>query len=496
MSSRGIRGNNGIHGLSENRRLSGIHEECGILGIYSPFSADLAGTCYMGLYALQHRGQESCGIVVNNDGVFSSHKGCGLVGEIFTSDVLRSFPRGSIACGHVRYATTGGNDIRNCQPLLVNHHKGSLAVCHNGNLTNADVLRNDLEEAGAIFHTTSDTETIAYIITRERLTSGSIEEAVSKTMNVIKGAYSLVIMSPQKLIAARDPNGLRPLCIGRTDDGIYVAASESTALTAAGAKFMRDVKPGEIVIFRGDGISSLDTHCAGKAPSVCIFEHIYFAAPESVIDGKSVAEFRMNAGKALAGRYPTDADTVIGVPDSGLPAALGYSRASGIPLCFGLVKNKYVGRTFIAPGNDLRQDAVRLKLSAVPSLVAGRRVVLIDDSIVRGNTMGRIVKLLREAGALSVHVMISSPPFLHPCYYGTDVDSEDDLIAAHHNIEDIRQLIGADSLGYLCIEDLRKIYGGDCFCDACFSGNYPTEIPRNTFKNKFETYISRRREID
>lgn len=467
-----------------------IHEECGVFGVIAPDSRNVAGYCYYGLYALQHRGQEGCGIVVNDDGVFSSHKDLGLVSDVFSEERLSKFPNGNMAVGHVRYGTTGGNSRRNCQPIEVNHRKGRMALCHNGNLANAAELRNMLEMNGAIFHTTSDTETIAYIITRQRLCTPSIEDALSSAMNSLDGAYSLVLMSPRKLICARDPYGFRPLCFGKTDDGVYVVASESCALRAVGAEFIRDVEPGEILFFEKDGMKSYRQHCCKKEKRLCVFEYIYFARPDSVIDGVSVHSARVKAGEYLAMCNPTSADVVIGAPDSGLDAALGFSRASGIPYGIGLIKNKYVGRTFISPGQGARIDGVRIKLSALEETVNGKRVVLVDDSIVRGNTMGRVVKLLRDAGAREVHVRISSPPFLHPCYYGTDIDSEENLIANQHTTEEIAEMIGADSLVYLPMDALEKLAGGNGFCSACFSGDYPTKIPKDTRKDRFERKLS------
>ena len=422
-----------------------IHEECGVFGVFSEKPIDIASIAYYGLYALQHRGQESCGIVVNDDGVFASHKDLGLVGEVFSPAVLSAFPHGSMAVAHTRYGTTGATNRNNCQPIEVNHQKGRMALAHNGNLSNAAELRSELELSGAIFHTSSDTETIAYIVTRERLKTSSIEDALSRAMNTLNGSYSLVLMSPQKLICARDPHGFRPLCYGKTNDGMYVVASESCALKAVGAEFVRDVEPGEILIFSRDGVMSRKEHCGKKKKCSCIFEYIYFARPDSVIDGISVHEARIRAGQALARIHPVSADIIIGVPDSGLDAALGYSRESGIPYGIGLIKNKYIGRTFISPQNRL--DQVRIKLSAIEEVVRDKKVVLIDDSIVRGTTSGRIVRLLRDAGAAQVHMRISSPPFLFPCYYGTDIDSQENLIACHYSIPEIASMIGADSRG-------------------------------------------------
>jgi amidophosphoribosyltransferase len=463
-----------------------LHEECGVFGVYSDKRMDVAGLSYYGLYALQHRGQESCGIVVNDDRVFYSHKDLGLVSEVFSPEILAKLPEGRMAVSHVRYGTTGANNRSNCQPIEVNHRKGRMAVAHNGNLSNAAELREALELKGAIFHTTSDTEIIAYIITEERLSSSSIEEAIEKAMNSLEGAYSLIIMSPQKLICVRDPHGFRPLCYGRTEDGTYVAASESCALTAVGAEFIRDIEPGEMLVFGNGELRSIKTHMNKQEKKFCVFEYIYFARPDSKIDGVSVHASRVHAGEILAEEYPVDADIVVGAPDSGLDAALGFSRKSGIPFGLGFIKNKYVGRTFISPTKGGRMDGVRIKLAALEESVKGRRVVLVDDSIVRGTTMERVVRLLKEAGATEVHVRISSPPFLHPCYYGTDVDSEENLVAANHKIPEICEMIGADSLGYFPESRLNELAGGQGFCSACFNGRYPTKVPlqgKNLFEN-------------
>lgn len=463
-----------------------IHEECGVFGVMSTRRENVAGAVYYGLYALQHRGQESCGIVVNDDGVFSSYKDLGLVSEVFSKDTLAHLSAGKMAVGHVRYGTTGGTTRNNCQPIEVNHQKGKMALAHNGNLSNALALRDRLELSGAIFHTTSDTETIAYVVTRERLVTPSIEEAVSKAMYALKGAYSLLLMSSAKMIAARDPYGFRPLCYGQMPDGAYVIASESCALTAVGAEFMRDVLPGEILVFSESGIESRTEHCNKQSRKTCIFEYIYFARPDSVMDGISVSKSRGRAGEILAENFPVDADIVIGVPDSGLEAALGFSRASGIPYGIGLIKNKYIGRTFISPGQNERMDQIKIKLSPVKNVIEGKRVVLIDDSIVRGTTSKRIVKLLRDAGAKEIHMRISAPPFLHPCYYGTDIDSEENLIACHHSMEEIGEMIGVDSLGYLPLERLNQLVDSVDYCAACFNGEYPTAIPTDLRKDRFE----------
>ena len=461
-----------------------------MFGVFSSKPDTVADMTYYGLYALQHRGQESCGIIVNDDGVFYSHKDLGLVSEVFSKDVMARFPNGKMAVGHVRYGTTGASNRNNCQPIEVNHNKGKMALAHNGNLSNAYQLRNELEMSGAIFHTTSDTETICYIVTRERLTAPSIEIALSRAMTRLEGAYSLVLMSATKLIAARDPFGFRPLCYGQTSDGTYVVASESCALQSVGADFIRDILPGEVMVFSDDGVKSYTEHCNTKPHKMCIFEYIYFARPDSVINGEPVHTSRMRAGEILAREYPVEADVVVGVPDSGLDAALGYSQESGIPYGIGFIKNKYIGRTFISPGQSNRLDQVKIKLNAISETVRGKRVVLVDDSIVRGTTSGRIVKLLRDAGAREIHMRISSPPFTNPCYYGTDIDSKENLIACHHSVKEIAEIIGADSLGYLPTDRLCNLIGSNNYCSSCFDGSYPTPVPADTRKDRFESKLS------
>lgn len=467
-----------------------IHEECGVFGVYSPIESNVSRTAYYGLYALQHRGQESCGVVVCQDGLFYSHKDLGLVGDVFTEDVLSSLPQGNMAIGHVRYGTTGGTNRANCQPIEVNHLKGRLAIAHNGNLSNAFELRSELEMGGAIFHTTSDTEIIAYTVIQERILCDSIEEAISKAVRKLDGAYSLILMSATKLIAVRDKYGMRPLCFGKTPDGAYIAASESCALAAVGAEFIRDVEPGEIVVFDETGVHSIRSDCSHCRRSFCAFEYIYFARPDSCIEGISVHASRKKAGELLAKRHPVQADVVIGVPDSGLDAALGYSARSGVPYGIGFIKNKYIGRTFISPGQDDRHNLVKIKLSPIKDTVCGKRVIMIDDSIVRGTTSAQIVKLLREAGAREIHVRISSPQFLNPCYYGTDIDSKENLISCKHPPEEVARIIGADSLGFLSPDDLDLICPGVGLCKACFTGEYPTEVPEHTEKDRFERRLS------
>ena len=463
-----------------------LHEECGVFGIYMrDEGADVVNITHYALYALQHRGQESCGIAVNDDGVITGHMDTGLLSEVFTEDILRKLPRGRMAIGHCRYGTTGGQSRENAQPLVIRHIKGGMALAHNGNLTNAAELRESFELDGAIFRTTSDSEVIAYAITRERLGAKSIEEAVSRAMDKVKGAYSLAVMSPRKLIAVRDPIGFRPLCIGEIEGG-WVIASESCALDAIGAKFLRDVEPGEIVTISDKGLESDRSHC-GHATGECVFEFIYFARPDSVIDGSCVHTARQRAGAFLALEHPVQADVVIGVPDSGIDAAIGYARQSGIPYGIGLIKNKYIGRTFIQPTQSDREDKVRIKLNPVSEVVRGKRVVMVDDSIVRGTTSARIVRLLREAGAKEVHFRSSAPKFLNPCYFGTDIDSRDNLIACKYTTEEIAKIIGVDSLGFLSCDDVLKIPDNSCgFCDACFTGNYPCEPPKCPGKSRFE----------
>ncbi len=454
-----------------------MHEECGVFGIYSRSGGEgISHACYYGLFALQHRGQESCGIAVNNDAEITCLKDMGLVGEVFTPDVLDKL-KGTIAIGHVRYSTTGASTKENAQPLVTHYVKGTVSIAHNGNLTNCNSLREKLEANGAIFQTTVDSEVIAYMVASERSRTPSIETAVENVMEKIEGGYALLVMSPRKLIAARDPYGLKPLVMGDLN-GDTVFASETCALAACGAKLIRDVKPGEIVIVDDDGIRSVQTPARRRAG--CIFEYIYFARPDSIIDGVSVYESRIKAGQLLYEQHPVDADIVIGVPESGLDAALGFSQASGIPYVKGFVKNNYIGRTFIKPSQAQRTDAVRIKLNPIESAVRGKRVVMTDDSIVRGTTIANIVRMLRQAGATEVHVRISSPPFLYPCYYGTDVPSTDKLIARKYTVEQICEKIGADSLGYLDVNSLPAMLGlpktaasDKCYCDACFTGDYP-----------------------
>ena len=467
-----------------------IKEECGVFGIYDFDGGDVASTIYYGLLALQHRGQESCGIAVSDTGgpkgkVLSS-KDMGLVNEAFTTEILEKL-KGDIGVGHVRYSTAGSSTRENAQPLVLNYVKGTLALAHNGNLINAPELRKELEYTGAIFQTTIDSEVIAYFIARERLNSKTVEEAVGRAMKKIKGAYSLIIMSPRKLIGARDPFGFRPLCIGKRDNS-YVLASETCALDTIGATFVRDVEPGEIVTISPEkGIESDKSMCIPKEQHArCVFEYIYFARPDSFVDGMSVYNSRILAGRYLAIDSPVDADLVVGVPESGNCAALGYAMESGIPYGQAFVKNSYVGRTFIKPGQKNRESSVQVKLNALRDAVEGRRVIMIDDSIVRGTTSDRIVRMLREAGAKEVHMRVSSPPFLWPCYFGTDIPARDQLIAYNRSVDEICKIIGADSLGYLKEERLSQIVEGREICSGCFTGKYPLDPPEDDIRGEFD----------
>ena len=460
---------------------TGLKEECGVFGIYDFDGQDVASTIYYGLFALQHRGQESCGIAVSETGgpkgKVVSYKGMGLVNEVFTQDDLEKM-KGDIGVGHVRYSTAGASTRENAQPLVLNYVKGTLALAHNGNLINAVELRHDLEYTGAIFQTTIDSEVIAYHIARERLNTATVEEAVNPACQKIQGAYSLVVMSPRKLIGARDPYGFKPLCIGKRENS-YIITSETCALDTIGAEFVRDVLPGETVTITPDGgiLSDMSRALSKEQEARCIFEYIYFARPDSHIDGVSVYASRIQAGRFLAMDSPVEADLVVGVPESGNAAALGYSLQSGIPYGTAFVKNSYVGRTFIKPKQSSRESSVKVKLNVLREAVNGKRIIMIDDSIVRGTTSDRIVRMLREAGAAQVHVRISSPPFLCPCYFGTDVPEKDQLIANNRTVDEIRQIIGADSLGYLNIDRLKSLVNGLGICTGCFNGNYPIEPP-------------------
>lgn len=451
-------------------------EECGVFGIFcNNGRVDPAVACYSGLYSLQHRGQESCGIAVSDGGVIKGVKGMGLVGDVFDENNLSQL-KGQIAVSHVRYSTAGASRAENAQPLIMRYAKGRMAIAHNGNLTNAIDIRNELSQTGAMFQTTIDSEVIAHIVAKNRISSDSIEQAVIKTMKKIKGAYSLLVMSPSKLVAARDPFGFRPLVLGEID-GNFVVASETCALDSVGADFLRDIEPGEVVLIDKNGIKSFKDNCKGQKRT-CIFEYIYFARPDSVIDGISVHQARITSGKRLAVEHPVDADVVIGVPDSGLDAAIGFSQQSGIPYALGFVRNNYVGRTFIKPTQSERSSSIGIKLNVLREGVEGKRVVMVDDSIVRGTTCANIVRALKNAGAKEVHVRISAPTVHWPCYFGTDIPTKEELTANHHTVDEMCGLLGADSLGFLNSDSLGLLVESECknFCDACFTGDYPIAL--------------------
>ncbi len=451
-----------------------LHEECGVFGMYSLKGEDVAGDIYYGLIALQHRGQEAAGIAVSDTagpkGKVLLKKDMGLVNEVFHKEELIRL-KGNIGVGHVRYSTTGGSVVENAQPLSMNYLKGSLALVHNGNIVNADRLKEEQVQRGLAHYTTSDSEVLAYEIIGERVKSASIEEACIRAARKLSGGYAVVIMSPRKLMGIRDPYGIKPLAIGKRGD-TYVLASESAAIRAVGAEFVRDVQPGEVVSITAEGLSS-DTSLVRKDRAHCIFEYIYFARNDSVMDGIEVHEARMKAGRALAKESPAEADIVVGVPDSGLAAAQGFAEESGIPFALAFHKNSYIGRSFIKPTDEERKTAVHMKLSVLDHVVKGKRIVLIDDSIVRGTTMRRLIEMLRNAGASSVHVRISSPPFLYPCYYGTDVPTSKQLIASDHSPEEVAKTVGADSLAYLRVEDFAAMVGDLPLCTACFTNDYP-----------------------
>ena len=463
-----------------------IHEECGVFGVYSPESTtSVVGDTYMALYALQHRGQQSCGIAVNDDGIIRSYRDLGLVPDTFNQRVLSDLGSGRMAVGHVLYGASNP-ERADAQPLVVRHIKGSMALAFNGALVNALELKEELELKGAIFHSNSDAEIISHVIINERLHTNSIEEATEKAMDKLKGAYSMVVMSPQKLMAVRDPQGIRPLAMGKMG-GEIVFASESCAFDSIGAKFVRDVRPGEIIVVDRSGVRSLESHC-GQKSGLCVFEYVYTARPDSVIEGESVHMARKRAGAFLAQEHPVEADIVIGSPDSGLDAALGYAEESGIPYGIGFIKNRYIGRTFILPTQKERERAVHIKLNVLEAAVKGKRVVLVDDSIVRGTTSIQITKMLRDAGATEVHLRISSPPFINPCYFGTDIDSKDKLIACRMSMEEIRRTLDVDTLGYLSIEHCAQIARtttGCEFCMGCFTGKYPIDVPEEKPCDKF-----------
>lgn len=467
-----------------------LHEECGVFGMYCKETTDVAEQTFYALYALQHRGQESSGIVVNDQGVFTEHKDLGLVHEVFNRDRLAELGHGNIVLGHVKYSADTKLSRAGAQPLYVRHIKGPMAIAYNGALANAAELRESYENRGAIFQNNTGCEVISQVITEQRLTQSSIEKAVEQAMPKLRGAYSMVIMSPQKLIAVRDPKGFRPLCMGRRDDGTVAFASESCAFDAIGITFERDVLPGEIVIVDDSGIRSVRTHCVSDT-AMCVFEYVYFARSDSTIEGTSVHRARLRAGEILWKEHPVSADIVVGVPDSGLDAALGFSRASGIPYGIGFIKNRYIGRTFIQTTQAQRTDSVKIKLNALADTVSGKRVVLVDDSIVRGTTCKHIINLIREAGAKEIHMRLSSPPFTNPCYFGTDIDSKDKLIACRLDLEGISREICVDSLGYLSVEGVKSLAPeAKCgFCTGCFTGKYPLDPPAHMVYDKFAQKI-------
>ncbi len=452
-----------------------LREECGVFALFSQDDIDVAELTYYSLYALQHRGQESAGIAVNDNGTISYHKDMGLAPEVFNKDILARL-KGRMSIGHVRYSSIGANNRENSQPTVIKYKSGQMALAHNGNLINASELRHKLEESGAVFQTSNDTEIMANLISRHRVSSDSTEEAISKMMKEIKGSYAIVIVTSNKVFGIRDPNGIRPLCLGKLNNS-YILASESCAIDAIGGELVRDVRPGEIVVINKKGLESIQTK-APKQTKLCIFEYIYFARPDSVIDGVSVHRARVEAGRRLAMEHPVEADLVIGVPDGGTDAALGYSRESGIPYGHGLLKNKYVGRTFIQPNQGLREMGAKIKYNVIRDEIEGKRIVMIDDSIVRGTTTKRIVQMLKNAGAKEVHMRVSSPPFKFPCYFGVDVSSGKELVASEHSVEEINKLVGTDTLGYLSLEGVLKTpIGSKCgFCSGCFNGKYPMEV--------------------
>ena len=463
-----------------------INEECGIFGIYNKSGIkQLGNLVYFGLFALQHRGQEAAGIAINRDGDVVIQKSLGLVSDVFKDSPMISMD-GDIAVGHVRYSTTGSNTQENAQPLCAKYYKGSLTIAHNGNICNADKLRKELSEQGSIFHSTNDSEIIAYLIAKARIHTKSIEEAVKAVIPMLEGSFSLLVMSPRKLIAVRDPHGIRPLCMGKIKDSV-IFASESCALDTVGATFVRDIRPGEIAVVNQNEQFSIEDYC-NQPSALCIFEHIYFARPDSVIDGQSVNEARVEAGKMLAKQHPVEADVVIGVPDSGLSSAIGYSIESGIPYGVGLIKNRYIGRTFIQPSQAMRERSVALKLNVLKANIDGKRVIVIDDSIVRGTTLANIIKMLKKGGATEVHVRISSPKFIYPCFFGTDIPDRSQLASVNYTHDELCRKIGADSLGFLDTDSVDEIAKNSklAFCKACFTGKYPCPVPESVNKTEFE----------
>ncbi len=471
-----------------------IHEECGVFGIFNRnLEHDAAQETYLALYALQHRGQVSCGIAVRNGDTVDCITEPGTVPDVFNKDKLASLTasgKGNVAIGHVRYSAQGEEDEINSQPMVMSYAKGSISIANNGSLVSTAKLRKNLELSGSVFQTNSNAEMIVHLIVRHRLQTENIEKAISKAMGELEGAYSFIIMSPKKLIAVRDPKGFRPLCYGKLGNS-YVIASESCAIQSIGGEVIRDIEPGEILVITEDAVYSNKDNC-GQKTSMCIFEHVYLARPDSVIDGASVHRSRQNAGKFLAIEHPVEADIVVGVPDSGIDAAIGYANQSGIPFGIGLIKNRYIGRTFIQTTQRQRERSVQIKLNPLGNELEGKRIVLVDDSIVRGTTCAKLIKKLRDAGAKEIHMRISSPPFINPCYFGTDISSKDKLIACKLDIDEICRFIGADSLGYLSRESMMKVAENSKveFCSACFTGEYPVDVTGENFVDKYSKKIN------
>ncbi len=471
-----------------------IHEECGVFGIFNRnLEHDAVQETYLALYALQHRGQVSCGIAARNGDNVDCITELGTVPDVFNKDKLASLTasgKGNVAIGHVRYSAQGEEDEINSQPMVMSYAKGSISIVNNGSLVSTAKLRSNLEAGGSVFQTNSNAEMIVHLIVRHRLQTENIEKAISKAMGELEGAYSFIIMSPKKLIAVRDPKGFRPLCYGKLGNS-YVIASESCAIQSIGGEVIRDIEPGEILVITEDAVYSNKDNC-GQKTSMCIFEHVYLARPDSVIDGASVHRARLNAGKFLAIEHPVEADVVVGVPDSGIDAAIGYANESGIPFGIGLIKNRYIGRTFIQTTQRQRERSVQIKLNPLGNEIEGKRIVLVDDSIVRGTTCAKLIKKLRDAGAKEIHMRISSPPFINPCYFGTDISSKDKLIACKLDIDEICRFIGADSLGYLSRESMMKVAENSKveFCSACFTGEYPVDVTGENFVDKYSKKIN------
>jgi amidophosphoribosyltransferase len=456
-----------------------FNDECGVFGIIG--HPEAANMNYLGLYALQHRGQEGCGISAADGSIIRTHVGGGLVSDVFKDNKIFNSLPGRAAIGHVRYSTAGGDSLKNCQPITVNYSRGSIAVAHNGNLVNAQEVRSELEKSGSIFSTTADTEVIVHLLARSQ--ADGLADRIAEALRSVRGAYSLVFLTETRMVAVRDPSGFRPLVLGKVD-GAYVVASETCALDLIEAEYIREVEPGEMIVFEKDGMTS--THpFAEQKRSQCIFELIYFARPDSIVFNHQVYEKRKDFGRQLAREHPVEADIVIPVPDSGVPAAIGYAEESGLSFEMGLIRNHYVGRTFIEPQQSIRHFGVKIKLNAIREVFEGKRVVVVDDSVVRGTTSRKIIKMIRNAGAKEVHMRVSSPPTSYPCFYGIDTPTRKELISSSHTIDEIRKYITADTLGYLSIDGMRRVVGiedGSCgnFCDACFSGDYPVKFPRLT----------------